>query len=215
MSPRGRWHPTRSHDGAICSRRSWVHRQRGRGATRAPTECRSAGTAGRRMKTSCSTFESVARRRRAVAAGEGRECPAPLSLREGRRGEGILICLRSTVNCQNAHSPRMLREGARSVHGPCLVAPGLIILSRHVPGLEAGGFGYLSGMRVLGRYAGRQPNTLAPQPNTLDCTSKPKRSRDLFNRPGRGTLALPRAFACCMSLHRLRTICKTLPCNDE
>jgi hypothetical protein len=49
------------------------------------------------MKTSCSTFESVARRRRAVAAGEGRECPAPLSLREGRRGEGILICLRSTV----------------------------------------------------------------------------------------------------------------------
>lgn len=72
----------------------------------------------------------------------------------------------STEYCQNAHSPRMLREGARSVHGPCLVAPGLIILSRHVPGLEAGGFGYLSGMRVLGRYAGRQPNTLAPQPNT-------------------------------------------------
>ena len=57
----------------------------------------------------------------------------------------------STEYCQNAHSPRMLREGARSVHGPCLVAPGLIILSRHVRrgSKRAGSILVSSGMRVL------------------------------------------------------------------
>jgi hypothetical protein len=41
---------------------------------------------------------------------------------------------------------------------PC--SPGVdYFCSKMRPGLEAGGFGYLSGMRVLGRYAARQPNT--------------------------------------------------------
>ena len=110
------------------------------------------------MKTSCSTFESVARRRRAVAAGSGSVCPAPLSRREGRRGEGILIC--PTEYCQSAHCPRMLQEGARSVHGPCLVG-GSFDLSDMWRARDAGGFELrfnfdrLVGLRSDARYAVR------------------------------------------------------------